>query len=125
MDGTIGHGPVLVCKRSGKIYETGSGYAVEQYVDSFNRTGDPYADLKSLDELGLRCRISIVGNRQVESLQAIKILKAAQGRGLAEVKPLIDAAIHGQKVELQFSSSTQAREVKASLEAIGFDVELL
>ena len=43
-DMLVGHGPVLVEKKTGKLYETGSAFSTEHYVEAFEETSDPFAE---------------------------------------------------------------------------------
>lgn len=39
----VGHGPVLVCKKTGEVYQGGSLHDEEKMVKAFEETGNPFA----------------------------------------------------------------------------------
>jgi hypothetical protein len=126
MDSVVGHGPVFVDKSSGRVFETGSAYSLEQYLASFNLTGDPYGHIPSCEELGLGCTVEISGYAENHSvLEAIMNLKRIMGKGASEIKPTIDSVLEGQVVQFELPDGDCAMQVVDALNESGFQAELL
>ncbi|OVE80662.1 hypothetical protein BVY04_05310 [bacterium M21] len=116
MDSRIGHGPVFVDKLSGKVFETGSAYSVEQYVASFNLTGDPYGNIQTPDELGLRRTIEVTGyDEGYDGLAAIESLKRITGKGNKEIKDEIGAILKKRPLQLELPDGETAMELADAL----------
>ena len=41
-DVIVGNGPILVSKKDGKLYETGTAYPIEHYIENFEKYGTCY-----------------------------------------------------------------------------------
>lgn len=43
VDKIAGNAPVIVERESGRLFETGTAYAIESYIESYEKTGSPNA----------------------------------------------------------------------------------
>lgn len=124
-DMVVGHGPLIVSKETGEIFETGSAYSLEQYVASFNNTGDPMKSIPGWDELGPKWNIEIVSfTSRDNSFGAIKSLKKALAKDLKEAKEILDSFYSGKVVQLSLKNREDAEELVNSLKEFGFGTEL-
>lgn len=121
-----GDGPAIICKESGKVFRTGSTYSLERYIDSFNRTGDPYGDIRTYEAMGLYCTIEILGmNESFNSLEAIRVLKFYLKKGLKEVKLIIESVQSGKVESLRPDSFSQVEAIADELSNVGFKVKVV
>lgn len=112
-DMCIGHGPVIVCKETGKIFETGSAYPTEQYVQAFTNCGDPYGT----PTLSIRIDGWLEGAR---SIKAIKCIRKYTGMGLAIAKSKIDDVLSGTPIVVELGDIENAETFVSELSAYGF-----
>jgi len=108
-----GHGPVIVSKKDGEIFETGSEHTTEHYVNSFIGCGDP------LGEPGINIELSgfISGSSKLE---AIKLLKIIASKNTLEAKNNIEKIEGGEKLIITTSSIEAATNAVKDLELCGF-----
>jgi len=100
----VGHGPVLVDKESGNIFETGSAYPVERYVEAYEVSGDPYTELSH--------SILISGwNEGANAVDAMKYIRRKLNIGLAESKRYIDSVMGGKAVEINCKDNSTALDI--------------
>ena len=100
----VGAGPVLVCKQTGAVFETGSAYSTEHYVKAFESCGDPYGELTK--------QISVYGwQGGASKVAATKLIKAKSGLNMRDSKTIIDKALKNE--ESRFS--TESVDVSGSL----------
>lgn len=80
---SVGQGPIIVCKASGKCFETGSVFSTEEYVKAFEACGDPYGQPTF--------KVHIVGCVEgAIAVNAIKCIKTAANLNLAQAKSIVD-----------------------------------
>ncbi|NQY36337.1 MAG: ribosomal protein L7/L12 [Alteromonadaceae bacterium] len=99
----VGHGGVIVSKENGDVFETGTAFAVEHYVDVFDMCGDPFAVPTGEVEVNGW----LAGAKKVS---AIKHIKALSGLGLKQSKNVIDRALEYQPTT--FNAGTPANAEK-------------
>ena len=109
----VGHGPVLVDKESGDVFETGSAYPVERYVEAFEVSGDPYTELSH--------SILISGwNEGANAVDAMKYIRRKLNIGLAESKRYIDSVMDRKAAEIDCKDNSTARDICDYLNKQGF-----
>ena len=110
----VGQGPVIVCKSTGNIFETGSAYPTDHYVNAFTACGDPFGEPTS--------KISITGWREgASAVNAIRCIKNASATGLSEAKSNIDQVLSDKSVVIDLSSKDKIESTIASLSEYGFE----
>ncbi|WP_144394383.1 YrhB domain-containing protein [Pleionea sediminis] len=110
----VGHGPVLVEKDTGKVFETGSANSTEHYVHIFEQCGDPFASLSN--------RVKV--EEWVEGAIAVTAIKAVRdklGCGLSSAKKIVEAVISGEPQILECECEKVAKELVRELNACGFN----
>ncbi len=102
-DMTVGHGPVIVDKTTGKLFETGSAHLTEQYVETFVACGDPFAEPTN--------RLEVSGWKEgANKVATTKYIKEVSGLGLKESKNIVDTALSNEPITFSVSSPAQAKE---------------
>lgn len=113
-DMSLGQGPVIVCKKTGKVFETGSAYSTEHYISAFEACGDPHGVPTS--------KIVISSGSEGENaVKAIRCLKAASGCGLSEAKSKIDEVLKGNSVVVELTSVDKVTSTLSTLKLHGFE----
>ena len=114
----VGQGPVIVCKNTGKVFETGSAYSTEHYVSAFEKCGDPFGEPTN--------RVKITGwNEGANKVQATKLVKAISGSNLSEAKKVIDSALLNAEPSFIANTDQMASEAVVKLKGYGFDSKQL
>jgi ribosomal protein L7/L12 len=109
----VGHGSVIVAKKTGVVYETGSAYPTEHYVKAFSACGDPFAELT--------VNVNVSGWREgANKVSTTKLIKKVSGLGLKEAKNVVDQALTGNPTSFSVSSVEEAKEVVIQIENYGF-----
>ena len=109
----IGAGPMFIEKSTGKVYETGSGRNVTDYIEAFRATGDLYANLSG--------KALITGIMQPENKSKLTIkLKNLLDLKLSEAKEIFEKVLLGEKIVVDFGSEYDALEKIALLQEFGF-----
>ena len=115
---SVGAGPILVCKQSGAIFETGSAYSTEHYVKVFESCGDPFGERTK--------NISVDGWREgANKVAAIKLIKAKSGLNMRDSKTIIDKALKNEESRFSTESVEEARLVNEELIEYGFKCKQL
>lgn len=118
LDMSVGQGPIIVCKSTGKCFETGSAFSTEKYVKAFEACGDPYGQPTP--------KICIVGWAVgANSVNAIKCIKAASNLNLAQAKSHIDAVLSDGHAVVDIESLDKVASVIQYLSKLGFDSKQL
>lgn len=110
----VGHGPVLIGRDNGRVFETGSAFSTAHYVATFEACGDPFSKLTE--------KVKIVSwNRGTDKVSATQLVKEMSGMGLLQSKAVIDKAL--AKEESVFSARTVegAELAVVALSKKGFD----
>jgi alpha-tubulin suppressor-like RCC1 family protein len=113
-DMSVGQGPIIMCKATGKCFETGSAFSTEEYVKAFETCGDPYGQPTS--------KVHIVG--WVEgaiAVNAIKCIKTAANLNLAQAKSIIDAVLKGSSMIVDLDAIDKVESVIQYLRENGFE----
>ena len=114
----VGQGPVIVCKETGGVFETGSAFPTEHYVFAFEACGDPLAEPTA--------SISISHwSEGASAVKAIKCIQSSTGKGLAQSKPIIDQVLDGECVFVELSSVEIVKTTIETLSEYGFYSEQL
>lgn len=113
LDMVVGHGPILVDKNTGNIFETGSAYSTEHYVNAFESCGDPFAS--PTDQI--RVQGWQIGARKIP---ATKFIKEVSGLPLNTSKKIIDDALDENPTTFSVSNTHTTIEVVTKLNEYGF-----
>lgn len=117
-DMSVGAGPVLVCKQTGAVFETGSAYTTERYVKAFESCGDPYGELTE--------NISICGWCEgANKVAATKLIKAKSGLSMRDCRIIIDKALNGEESRFSTESVETSTLVNKELGKLGFKCKQL
>jgi ribosomal protein L7/L12 len=109
----VGHGPVLVARNDGSVFETGSAFPVEHYVEALKACGDPYGEPTE--------NVKITGSREgANKVDATKLIKSKSGLGLAQAKSVIDSALDNKESVFSVCTVKDAEETVVTLNKIGF-----
>ena len=114
----VGHGPVIVCRNTKTIFETGSSKSPLEYVNNFSACGDPHAELTDILEI-------FEWKEGANKIEAIKLVKNYGAFGLAEAKGLIDKTLEGHSVSFTVSDISEAADIVAALTSTGFQTRQL
>jgi len=109
----VGQGPIIVCKETGGVFETGAAYSAEHYVDAFESCGDPLGE--PTDTIVIDGWID-----GASAVKAIKCIRQATGLGLANVKSKVDQVLGGDDVVIKLSSIDVVDSTISTLAGIGF-----
>lgn len=114
----VGHGPIIVCKETDEIFETGSAHTTEYYVNAFEQCGDPFAEPTS--------QILINSwHEGANAVKAIKCIKRATNLGLSESKSIVDNVLSNNSAVVKLSSIGIVESTISSLREFGFDASQL
>ena len=117
-DMSVGAGPVLVCKQSGAVFETGSAYPAEQYVKAFESCGDPLGELTT--------NISVYGwHEGANKVAATKLIKAKSGLNMRDSKTIVDKALKNERSHFSTESVEESKSVNEALVKYGFKCKQL
>ena len=112
-DHLIGHGPVLVSREDGKVFETGSAFSVEHYVQAFEACGDPYGVPTEM--------ISISGwSDGANRLEAIKLIRANSALSLTQATAVVENALSCRQAIFATATVQVAKAVVLGLQGHGF-----
>lgn len=105
----VGYGPVIVCKNTSRVLETGSQKTTQEYVDAFDACGDPNA---------VKTEFILVSGwvSGAKKVDATKTIKFYSGLGLADSKKITDSALNevpsSFKVNDKLSIDAALKELK-------------
>ena len=113
-DTIVGHGPVIVDKKSGEIFKLGSGNNFEECLDAYKQCGDPFATLTNI--------VQVRGWREgANKVKATKHIKSVSGMGLKQSKHIIDMALENEVTTYNASSIEDARKSAEIVDKLGFN----
>ena len=117
-DCLVGHGPVIIDRRNGKIIETGSNYPSEAYLENYEKRGDPYKNagktVRILEELSDKQRV-----------YAIKSVRNLTDLGLKGSKEGIEKVIDGGSFDVEAVSNEAAAQLVQELTDFNYSSERL
>lgn len=117
-DMSVGAGPVIVCKQTGAVYETGSVHSTNHYIKTFEACGDPLAEMTT--------HIAVYGcNEGTQKQAAIKLIKEHSGLSLKDAKSIVDKASANEESRFSTESTELSEEVVKSLQLFGFKCKQL
>ncbi|WNO08878.1 hypothetical protein [Teredinibacter sp. KSP-S5-2] len=115
---SVGAGPILVCKKSGAVFETGSAHSAEHYVKAFESCGDPFGELTE--------HILVFGWKEgADKVAATKLIKAKSGLNLRDSKIIIDKALKYEESRFSTENSEESAFVSEELSRLGFECKQL
>lgn len=117
-DMSVGSGPVLVCKKTDTVFETGSAYSTEQYVEAFESCGDPLGELTK--------KISVYGwHKGANKVAAVKLIQAKSGLNMRDSKIIIDKALKNEESCFFTENVKESKLVSDELIKYGFKCKQL
>ena len=109
----VGHGPVIIDKQTGKVFETGSAYSEQRYVMAYEACGDPFASPKN--------SVIVQGwLPNADKVTATKFVKKVSTLSLSEAKKIIDHALDDKSTTFDVLPEYDTSEVVKKLNKIGF-----
>ena len=109
----VGQGPVIVCKTTGRIFETGSAHSTQHYVNAFQSCGDPFGEPTS--------KILIYeGLEAASSADAAICIKKMTELGLGDAKSKMESVLKNENVVVELNSLEQVKSTISSLKEHGF-----
>ncbi|MES9946691.1 MAG: YrhB domain-containing protein [Candidatus Thiodiazotropha sp.] len=109
----VGHGSVLVARDNGRVFETGSAFPLDHYIEALEVCGDPYGEPT--------IKVKVTGwHEGANKVEATKLIKRKAGIGLAQAKKVIDKALKNEESIISFKTAEEAEEVVMSLDNLGF-----
>jgi len=117
-DMVVGHGPVIICKETGKVFHLGSAHTTEHYVNAFEACGDPFGELTA-SILISSC------SEGANAVKAIKCLSPTTGKGLAHSKHVIDQVLGGEGIVVELPALEKVKSTITCLSEYGFYSEQL
>lgn len=114
----VGHGPVLISRVDGRVFETGSRFPMCHYVKAFEACGDPFGEPTA--------KVKLLGwNPGANKVRAIQLVKAKSGMGLSQAKAVIDHVLSNSESSFTARTVECAEQAVVGLKENGFDsVEL-
>lgn len=112
-DMAAGAGPILVCKKTGVVFETGSAHPTEKYVKALESCGDPYGELSE--------KIAVFGWREgANKVAATKLIRAKSGLNIRDAKTIVDKALKNKESHFSTGSVEESSSVNTELGRLGF-----
>lgn len=109
----IGQGPVLISREDGRVFETGSAFSVEHYVEAFEASGDPFGVPTATVKI-------VSWNEGAAKVAATKLIKTKSGLGLSEAKAVVDNALSNKISAFTAGTVQDAKEAVLKLKEYGF-----
>ena len=110
----VGHGPVLISREDGRVFETGSAFPTDHYVEAFEACGDPYGEPTD--------KVKIIGwNVGANKVQAVKLIRSKSEMGLSQAKAVIDNALSNEESIFTAGTVEEAEEAVGKLKEYGFN----
>ena len=112
-DMAVGHGPVFVDRTMGRIFETGSAYSKEHYIEAYLACGDPLAEPTA--------KIRISGwNVGANKVATTMYIKEVSGLGLQEAKNIVDKILSGEAATFTVHTPDKASEAVKVIQGYNF-----
>jgi hypothetical protein len=109
----VGHGPVLISRVDGSVFETGSRFPLCHYVKAFEACGDPFGEPTA--------KVKICGwNPGFNKVRAIQLVKARSGMGLSQAKSVVDNALSDRESFFTVRTVEDAEHAVVGLKENGF-----
>lgn len=109
----VGNGPVIVCKNTRKVFETGSEKSSLEYIENFEACGDPNAELTDM--------VEVTGWQEgANKVQATKLIKRYGKLRLADAKFIVDSVMDDNSNTFRVVDALEIDEAVAGLINSGF-----
>ena len=116
-----GNAPILVDRHSHRLFDLGTAYPEEYYVENYLTHGDPHFDRQPAEGwVELTCL-----TETIDKVAAIRIIRRFNMLGLRDVKQLVEDCLAGKSRELQCASDMDALELAEELDALGVTAKQL
>jgi len=112
----VGHGPLIVDRRDGRVIETGSGVNRATYFENYEKRGDPYK------EVGAEVEISNE-TQDKNRISAILAVKEFTSLGLKDAKIIFEKVIGGETVTVTARTIEFADTLETSLRSFGYSIK--
>lgn len=110
----VGHGPVLVSREDGRVFETGSAFSVCHYVKAFEACGNPFG--KPTEKVKI-----VAWHPEANKVRATQLVKEKSEMGLSQAKAVIDNALSNEESFFTARTVEYAEQVVVALKENGFD----
>jgi len=114
----VGHGPVIVCRKTSEVFETGSSRASLEYIDTFKACGDPNAERTDIVEV-------FDWREGANKVEATKLIKSFGNLDLADAKNIVDSILEGHPASFKVSDLALADEAVSRLINMNFSARRL
>jgi len=104
----VGHGPVIVCRKTSEVFETGSSRASLEYIDTFKACGDPNAAPTDIIEIS-------EWKEGANKVAATKLIRSFSNLGLSDAKNIVDDVLAGYPASFKVSDIAQVDAVVVGL----------
>jgi len=109
----VGQGPVLISRVDGRVFETGSAFPVEHYVEAFEACGDPFGTPTATVRI-------LAWNEGADKVEAIKLIKAKSALDLSQAKAVVDDVLSHKESVFTTETVQDAKEAVLKLKEYGF-----
>ncbi len=113
----VGAGPLLVNKKTKKIFEIGSGQTPTYYIQSYHKTGNINSQPTNIIKIKNY-------NNPSNKAKAIMLLKMQCSLSTSDAKDIVEKALNAVSTDVEIESNTQAEKVLKIFAASGFVVEI-
>ncbi len=110
----VGHGPVLVSREDGRVFETGSAFSVCHYVEAFEACGDPFG--KPTEKVKI-----FAWNPGANKVRATQLVREKSEMGLSQAKAVIDNVLSNEESFFAAKTVEYAEQAVVALKENGFD----
>jgi len=114
----VGHGPVIVCRETSEVFETGSSRSSLEYIDTFKACGDPNAERTDIVEI-------FDWREGANKVEATKLIRKFSNLGLADAKQIIDSVLEGRCTSFKVSERELVDKVIESLSDMNINAKRL
>ena len=112
-DMLFGNAPLLIEKATGRLIELGTAYSIEEYLEVYERFGDPHAVPGAVLEV-------TEWRRGAQKVAATKAIKLHSHLGLKDAKRVVDDCLEDKVPTVHCQSPEAAASLKEVLWDLGF-----
>jgi ribosomal protein L7/L12 len=110
----VGHGPVLISREDGRVFETGSAFPMCHYVKAFEACGDPFGTPTEKVKI-------FAWSSGANKVRATQMVKEKSEMGLSQAKAVIDNALSNKESFFTARTVEHAEQAVVALRESGID----